>query len=117
MRKWLLVACVLMARAAPGDAAQTDNFTLDRNLFHPSVDMKVTSVFTPAYSGNASFLLYNSAGEMIKNFKAAPMTANVPQTFTWDGKNENGDPVASGLYFFRLRVDLGTYIKKLLVVR
>ncbi len=107
----------LLLGAVVEAGAQTPNFTLDRNLFKPSTDLKVTSVFTPVFSGNSQFILYDTAGEVIKNFKPGALTANVPQTFTWDGKNDSGEPVASGFYFFRFTVELGTFTKKLLVVR
>lgn len=96
--------------------AQTPNFTMDRNVFQPSKDIVVTSVFTPILAGKTSYLLFNSAGELVKDFKSQDAVANLPQTFTWDGKNDKGEPVASGYYFFRFKVDLGTYVKKLIVI-
>ncbi|KPL03800.1 MAG: hypothetical protein AMJ73_05215 [candidate division Zixibacteria bacterium SM1_73] len=35
----------------------------------------------------------------------------------WDGKNENGEYVASGIYLYRFRTDKSTVIKKMAVIR
>ena len=36
---------------------------------------------------------------------------------TWDGKNEYDQPVATGIYFCRLRVDKNSSVRKMLIIR
>src|SRR5271169_2937985 len=98
-------------------AAQTPTFTLDHNIFHTSTLSSVTMTFSSPYTGNAQLIVYNSAGEVVKNLYNGSLSPNVLQTLTWDGKNLSGENVASGVYIIWLKLDLGVIVKKLIVVR
>lgn|GEM_PF-2125420 len=51
--------------------------------------------------------IYNMAGELVR-------TLQEPQ---WDGKNDDGDPVSTGLYFYVIETGLGKARGKITVVR
>ncbi len=57
---------------------------------------------TPRQAENAQVTIYNIKGQLIKTL--IPMTNDqCPMTkVVWDGKDESGKPVASGIYFYRL---------------
>ncbi len=52
----------------------------------------------------AQIKIYNIKGQLVKTF--TPMTNDkCPMTtIEWDGKDENGKPVSSGIYFYRLKI-------------
>jgi flagellar hook assembly protein FlgD len=94
-------------------------FTVSKNLFNTIKDTNVTLVFESSYNGTADLKLYNSAGEMVRNLDSQilnPTTANAAQTVIWDGKNKAGALVASGIYFFQLRLNFGAFSKRLMVI-
>jgi hypothetical protein len=60
--------------------------------------------------------IYNSMGQRIKQLvnKSLPEGLN---TVAWDGLNESGDVVATGLYFCRLKTDKNIFTQKILLVK
>jgi flagellar hook assembly protein FlgD len=110
---WALGALLWAGSAA----AQSLQFTLDRNLFAVSQGSPVTMTVTADYAGSTSLKVYNSAGELIGDLYEGSTAADSPQTFTWNGTTAAGDPAASGSYFFRLRVGPKELVKRLALVR
>ena len=39
------------------------------------------------------------------------------QAIYWDGRNENGEPVTSGVYFYTLNTDTYTQTRRMLIVK
>jgi flagellar hook assembly protein FlgD len=39
------------------------------------------------------------------------------QTLTWDGKNNNGNATATGVYFVKLQADKAVRVHKILMVK
>jgi hypothetical protein len=97
--------------------AQTASFSLNRNVFQPAKDPNVNGSFASPYSGNAELRLYNTSGELIKNIFSGSVVSNTPVTFLWDGKNLSSELVASGVYYFWLKLDLGIETKKMIVIK
>ncbi len=106
-----------MGMGASKGLAQSATFTLDHNLFRPPADGQVTVTFSSPYGGTAKLVIYNAGGEVIKILFNGSITAGATQTLTWDGKNLYGSEVASGVYVFWLKLDLGIQTKSLVLVR
>ncbi len=115
--KYLALCLVLAGTETSKGLAQSATFTLDHNLFRPPVDTQVTTTFSSSYGGTAKLVIYNSAGEVIKTLFNGSISAGATQTLTWNGKNLSGGEVASGVYIFWLKLDLGIQTKSLVVVR
>jgi hypothetical protein len=95
-----------------------DVFWLSRNISRPGVD--APELFARVLlndPGSYSLAVYNSAGEMVrvlrKGQSASPWSEDIP----WDGTNEKSEPVASGVYLFRLEGKLTIELAKVLLVR
>lgn len=52
--------------------------------------------------GQNSIEIYDTAGRMIRRLELEPAAGE--QELIWDGRDEGGHPVSSGIYFCRLRV-------------
>jgi flagellar hook assembly protein FlgD len=50
-----------------------------------------------------SLRVYNVAGQLVKTLVDEEKTPGEHQVI-WDGKNQQGDDVASGVYFYRLSI-------------
>ncbi len=82
------------------------------NPFNPST----TISFSLFNQQNVTLKIYNSKGQVVKtlvNGNTAKGTHNV----VWNGKDDNGKTVASGLYFYKLKTQQGTYNHKMLLIK
>jgi flagellar hook assembly protein FlgD len=101
--------------------AQSATFALDHNVLNLSGGATVTAAFTADYDTTGKLSVYNTAGELIMTL--FPTTAgnqvSAHQTYSlvWDGKNAAGNKVAAGIYVFHLSLNLGSYEKRLIVLR
>ncbi|MEJ5352413.1 MAG: VIT domain-containing protein [Melioribacteraceae bacterium] len=71
------------------------------NPFNSQVNIRVT---LPAgkNANNFSMKIYNILGEIVKTFELRDNNKNIIELF-WDGKNDNNEELASGIYIFTLR--------------
>jgi hypothetical protein len=75
------------------------------------------SFFLPDKSGNAQIEIYNLKGQNIKTIVNEKMEQGLHQII-WDGKNDNNQYVASGVYFYKLKVNnKNIAIKKCLLLK
>ena len=83
----------------------------------------VMKVSRPAHQ--LELILYNLAGEKIKTVNKDKIALSADKSrdyswfyeYDWDGKNESGENVAPGIYFFRLKADSEISVGKLAIVR
>ena len=83
-----------------GGEALPVSFGLDQNYpnpFNPTTDISF-SLPTPA---NVSLRVYNLLGQEVATVVNGDLSAGV-HTVTWDGSNDGGAQVSSGIYFYRL---------------
>lgn len=114
----ILFLAVLSASSAAW--AQSLVFAVDRNLFQPALDGVLNVTFSSPLDAEGELDIYNSAGEQVRRlFPEGPaeVMANVPVVSSWDGLNQGGNEVASGVYLLRLRLGEDVRIRKVLVIR
>ncbi len=94
----------------PNDYVLMQNFP---NPFNPSTTIRF---YFPSPNANAKLEIYNNLGESIKN---VPLTnKNIGwNDFIWDGKNNFGVPVASGIYYYSLKIQNRKLIKKMILLK
>ncbi len=93
----------------PSNAASPGKTYPFPNPYNPtsgsSVEISVPSSFG---TNGLEITIKNLAGETIKTLSG---------TRFWDGKNKDGNPVASGLYFYYLKTSAGNLTGKLTVIK
>jgi len=62
---------------------------------------------------NASVTIYNILGQEVKSFKAVEQRAGI-HGMTWDGRDDFGKKVSTGVYFYRLLARGETQVKKMI---
>jgi hypothetical protein len=90
-------------------------FTLRQNYpnpFNPTTTIK----YTISNAGVYDLDIYNILGEKIRTVVASHLTAG-EYVAEWDGKDDAGIAVASGVYFYRLSGDNLTLAKKMILMR
>lgn len=82
------------------------------NPFNPST----TISFTLPSSGRASLAVYSATGQRVRELITAQLPAGA-HSVAWDGKNDSGKPVSSGIYLSRLETAGGTATGKMALMR
>ncbi len=84
------------------------------NPFNPTTTVK----YSIAERGHVSLRIYNAVGQLVRTLVDEEQ---VPQangfSEVWNGLNEDGRPVASGVYFYRLTAGDRTLTKKMVLIR
>ena len=65
--------------------------------------------------GDWTLTIYNVAGQTVREFNGMNDAGRVD--VAWDSRDGNGRAVASGVYFYRLKVDGFTAAKKMMLVK
>jgi hypothetical protein len=90
-------------------------FTLSQNVpnpFNPTTDIS----FALPTDSKVSLSIYNVLGQHVKSLVDEYMRAGF-QTVSWDGTDNSGRTVASGVYFYKLRADNFSATKKMLMLK
>jgi hypothetical protein len=82
------------------------------NPFNPSTTLK----FTLAEAGKAEVVIYDTRGAAVKTLVSAELSAGLHDV-VWHGSDDHGRPVASGLYFARLKCRTGSGVQRLMLIR
>jgi hypothetical protein len=77
------------------------NFTLSQNYPNP-FNPRTTIAFTIPKASEISLSIYDISGKFVKSLINEPMAAGY-HSVIWDGTDDNGSSVASGVYFYKLK--------------
>ncbi len=100
-----------------GDAASTvpGEFALQQNYPNPFNAATVIR-YTLERDADVQLRVYDVLGRTVATLVDDTQQLGVHEA-NWDGTNENGEPVASGLYFYRLTVDDDILSRKMTLVK
>lgn len=100
----------------PGGSSPPSSFVLRQNYpnpFNPSTtieyDLPVTS--------KVSLVVYNLLGQRVRTLVLQTTQSAGMHKAVWDGTDDNGRLVAGGIYFYRLKANDYSSVKRLLIVR
>lgn len=88
---------------------------LSRNIPNP-FNTRTTIEFAINRSGHTSLKIYNVTGQLVKTLVDSYME-NGTYTRTWNGRDENGRMVTSGVYFYRLQSSDASRTNKMVIAR
>jgi len=83
-------------------------------LLNENRSLTITYIVTEEKAGQIA--VFSSDGRLMTQAEFDPPSYNY-RIFEWDGRNQNGDPVSSGIYLALLRVGDTIDIKKFAIVR
>ena len=102
--------------AATAIAAETTTtpsaFALGANYPNPFNPATTIPLVVPAEAGDVDVTIYNVLGQPVRHVWNGPLAAGEHQ-LTWDGRDAQGQPVATGVYLYRLQVGEQTRIRKM----
>jgi uncharacterized delta-60 repeat protein len=98
-----------------GDRERPSEFVLSQNYpnpFNPTTRIE----FTLAKSGFVTLKIYDLGGRVVRTLVSQQLSAGY-KSVTWDGKNQDGNDAASGVYFYELKVGDFSQSKKMLLLK
>jgi hypothetical protein len=110
--RFLIDDALVAAPAAEPGTAPTRLAPSAPNPMNPSTTLR----FTLAEAGPARLTVHDLTGALVAEVTAGRHPAG-ENAVTWDGRDRNGRPVASGVYLYRLETPDAVEARKLVVVR
>ena len=92
-----------------------DHFTLSQNYPNPFNPTTRINCYIPS-TGKVRVRIFNINGSLIKEIYAGEKEKG-QHVFMWDGKNNHGSQVASGVYLFNIRFDNLQSTKKIILLK
>jgi hypothetical protein len=89
-------------------------FALENNIPNPFISRTVIRYALPKDS-RVNLLVYNSQGILVRKLKTGIAKPGFYQV-VWDGKDDKGRKVPNGVYFYRLKADEFTAMRKVVKV-
>ena len=93
----------------PGEFVLAQNYP---NPFNPTTEIQ----FALPERGNVDLAIYNTLGQRIRTLVSGVRSAGV-FTVTWDGKNDLGKPVTSGIYMYKIVSGQHQAIRKMILMK
>lgn len=88
--------------------------TVDENFFNPRLNEDVR-ISLGAYSGDVTVEVYSLAGALVRTIDES--VSGDDSAVFWNGTNDEGDVVASGVYLLRIGTDREEQVRKVAVVK
>ena len=82
------------------------------NPFNPETQID----YTLSVSEKVRIQIYNITGQLIRTFDQGYQPAG-SYSLRWDGRNENGDPAASGVYLYRIEAGPYTLTNRMVLLK
>jgi hypothetical protein len=105
------------AEVAKDDAVQPlSAFSLQQNVPNPFNPTTTISFVVPDGGADISLRIYDSAGRLVRTLVNGYETSGTKEV-SWSGENDLGQPVASGVYFYRLSSSSYSKTKKMILLK
>jgi len=93
---------------ATGGKLANTNVYIYPNPFSPDRDGGGTLRYSLASDGAVTIEIFDASGDLVKTLcQGTPERSGIEYSKWWDGKNEKGQVVANGVYFFRIKSSTG----------
>jgi len=100
-------------KETPGPEAAFDLRQNAPNPFNPATTI---SFVVPAGGANVSLRIYDTAGRLVRTL-VDRFEPSGTREVTWQGRNDQGQPVSSGVYFYRLTAPSFSETRKMVLLR
>ena len=100
----------------PGLANIPQRFSLSQNYpnpFNPTTSIR----YSLDRLDKVSLTIYSITGAVVKNLVSGESQKPGSYDVVWDGKNNRGVTVASGMYFYKLNQGSKVAVKKMMLIR
>ena len=107
-----LLAALTETKAIPAETALLPNYP---NPFNPETWIP----YQLAHAADVQVIIYDTKGVVVRQldfgYQPAGFYTNRSKAAYWDGRNESGESVASGVYFYQLQAEDYTALRRLVI--
>ena len=103
------------ATAVAAETATPTVFALGANYPNPFNPTTTIPLAVPDGAKNVDLTIYNVLGQPMRHVWTGPLSAGEHE-LTWDGRDAQGQPVAAGVYVYRVQVDEQTRTRKMVKI-
>ncbi len=93
-----------------------EDFSLSQNYPNP-FNPETIIIFSVPQTTDASIVIYNVLGQRIRSFQFSALQPGNNHQIIWNGTDESGSVVSSGLYFYRLETEEIKMTKRMILLR
>ena len=93
-----------------------DRLVLRQNVPNPFNPLTTIAFTVPANAGSVELTVYNVAGERVSTLASGDVSPG-PHAAVWDGRDDAGRRVASGVYFVRLAAGAASEERKIVLLK
>jgi hypothetical protein len=113
---WDSALVTLSATDVPETSSiRESDFILEQNYPNP-FNQKTGLSFQIPYGCHVSLKIYNLAGQLVQTLVDEQLEKG-KRTVFWDGTDYRGDPVASGIYFYKLAAQDFVCVRKMILLK
>jgi hypothetical protein len=114
--EWAVMICPTGSAVEGEEGSLTPkSFELNQNYPNPFNNQTVIK-FNLRRPAEVSLAIYNILGQKVRTLVEGRSNAG-SQTFGWDGKDEKGNDLSSGIYFYQLKAGELTETKRLVLLK
>jgi len=113
---WNAIFEVHASTSTPAPRRDAAPFTLHQNTPNPFNPRTVIRYELPTDGLETSLRVYDLRGSLVRTLVDGPQFAGT-RTVTWNGRDDSGRMVSSGMYFYRLTVGTESKTKKLMLLK
>ena len=106
----------LVPTAVLEEQVQPGRFALGQNYPNPFNGGTTLYFSLPADQAHAELAIYDLAGQKVATLLSGPLPAGQHQ-FQWDGRDQAGRDLATGIYLYRLRAGSAVETRRLVLLR
>jgi len=110
------VAGYIKSATGVGNESAPTQFALHQNVPNPFNPTTVIRYDVPAGGGMVSLNVYDVAGRLVRTLIDGRQAAGVREV-TWDGRDQSGRTVSSGVYFYRLVAGEYVQTRKMVLIK
>jgi hypothetical protein len=111
--EWIIDWFTTEPRPARGD---TRKLALEQNVPNPFNPRTKIAFTVPEDAGPITLTVHNVSGQLVRTLVSGALPAG-PASAVWDGTDENGRRMASGVYLARLQVGEQNAFRKMMLLR
>ncbi len=90
-------------------------FNPETTIYFGATSLRSASAWQANLHDNSRIEIYNIKGQKVKSLCAFPNGSLGTRNVVWDGKDDNNQPVCSGIYFYKLNLEKSPIRKMILL--